>query len=389
MAYALSLRRRLLILFLAVLLTLGLILGYRAHVPLQEKVVNCPPPMPFVTPTPGPKHEIEIFPAAVHGRLPEILAVNKPPKSHHPTPLFIGFTRNWPILQQSVISYITAGWPPADIYVVDNTGTMDSNELGLLTQQNPFFMDYPRLKTLGVNIITTPTLFSFAQLQNFFLYTAIRREWAYYYWSHMDSAVLSDEEQQPYKSLYQRIIENWASMDKKEKWAIKLFEYDRLALVNVAAYKDVGGWDTQIPFYKTDCDFHARLHMKNYTITEENVGYIFDVGGTVPDLSVFYPGTASEPLNGERFKYLHKLLDDMEHSKNDAESGRNFWQGEQHGGKGEPFYRNPVGFEKALGRWMETGRTIYAEKWGHRDCDIWEIGKEIDKAWEYEEDWVA
>ncbi|PWW71609.1 hypothetical protein C7212DRAFT_360508 [Tuber magnatum] len=387
MAYALSVRRRLLVLFLAVLLILGLLLGYRAHVPPGERIVIAPPSMPFVTPIPDAKPAVEIFPAAVEGRIPQILTVNQPPKAHHPTPLFIGFTRNWPILQQSVVSYITAGWPPVDIYVVDNTGTMDSNELGLLTLQNPFFIDYPRLRALGVNIITAPTLLSFAQLQNFFLYTAIRRRWGHYYWSHMDSAVLSEEEKRPYKSLYRRIIENWDSMNKTEKWAIKFFAYDHLALVNVAAYMDVGGWDTHIPFYNTDCDFHARLHMKNYTTTDENVGHIFDVGGTVPDLSVFYPGTASEPLNSERFKYLHRLLDRLQRSKSEAKYGRNLWQAEQRGGKGEPFYRNPVGFEKAMRHWIKTGRAVFAEKWGHSDCDIWEIGKEIDKAWEYKKNW--
>lgn len=408
MAWTLSVRRRLLVPFLAVLLTAGLLLGYRARVLPEDGVIISPPSMPFTTPIPDAKPAVEIFPAAVEGRIPQILAVNQPPKSHHPTPLFIGFTRNWPILQQSVVSYIAAGWPPVDIYVVDNTGTMDSNELGLLSLQNPFFIDYPRLRALGVNIITAPTLLSFAQLQNFFLYTAIRKKWRHYYWSHMDSAVLSDEGKQPYRSLYQRIIENWNSINEAEKWAIKFFAYDRLALVNVAAYKDVGGWDTHIPFYSTDCDFHARLHMKNYTTTDENVGHIFDVGGTVPDLSVFYPGSPSEPLNSERFRSLHKLLDDIQRSKSDAKYGRNLWQAEQRGGKGEPFYQNPVvgisvlcntnlwklifsentqGFEKGIRHWIKTGRAVFAEKWGHRDCDIWEIGKEIDKAWEYKKDW--
>ncbi|RPB00232.1 hypothetical protein L873DRAFT_1789159 [Choiromyces venosus 120613-1] len=387
MAYALSVPRRFFILFLAVLITVGLFLGYRAQVSPEDRLVISSPSIPFITPLPEAKPAVEIFPAALDGRIPAILTVNQPPKSHHPTPLFIGFTRNWPILQQSIVSYIAAGWPPVDIYVVDNTGTMDSNELVLLTLQNPFFVDYSRLRTLGVNIIITPTLLSFAQLQNFFLYTAIRKKWGHYYWSHMDSAVLSDEEKLPYKSLYQKIIDNWNSINKTDKWAIKFFAYDHLALVNVAAYKDVGGWDTHIPFYITDCDFHARLHMKNYTTTDENVGHIFDVGGTVPDLSVFYPGTPSEPLNSERFKYLHKMLDDLQRSKNDAKYGRNRWQAQQRGGKGEPFYRNPVGFEKAIIHWIKTGRTVFAEKWGHRDCDIFEIGKEIDKAWEYKKDW--
>ncbi|KAL2059458.1 hypothetical protein ABVK25_000751 [Lepraria finkii] len=88
-------------------------------------------------------------------------------------PLFIGFTRNWRLLQQTVVSYITAGWPPEDIYVIGNTGVMNSNRDGLLTLQNPFCFDHHRLtKILGINVISTPTLFIFAKLQNFYIYTA-------------------------------------------------------------------------------------------------------------------------------------------------------------------------------------------------------------------------
>ncbi|KAG0640481.1 hypothetical protein HOY80DRAFT_1068888 [Tuber brumale] len=333
----------LLVPFLAVLLTVSLILGYKAHVLPKERVVISPPSIPFVTPIPDPKPAGEIF----------FLLLST-----------VGFHKStlyWPILQQSVVSYITAGWPPVNIYVVDNTGTMDSNELGLSTLQNPFFIDYLRLRTLGVNIITALTLLTFAH--------------------HMDSAMLSHEEQQPYRSLYQRIIENRNSMNETEKWAIKFFfAYGHLALVNVAAYKDVGGWDTQIPFYIPDCHLHARLHMMNYTTTDENVGHIFDVRGTVPDLSVSYPWTP-------RIRNLHKLLADIQRSMNEAKYGRNIWQSEQRGGKGKPFYRNPVGFEEAMRHWIKTGRTVFAERWGHRNCDIWVIRKEIDKPWEYKKDW--
>lgn len=113
------------------------------------------------------------------GSLP-VPSWNKPPTTHVPekTPLFLGFTRNWPMLQQCVISYITAGWPPEDIYVVDNTGTMKSNFDGKLTLQNPFYLNVQRLQEVfHVNVISTPTLLSFAQLQNFYIFTAMEHKW--------------------------------------------------------------------------------------------------------------------------------------------------------------------------------------------------------------------
>ncbi len=53
----------------------------------------------------------------------------KPSLKGRDTPLFIGFTTNWLMLQQAIVSYIAAGWPPSQIYVMENTGVMDSNVL--------------------------------------------------------------------------------------------------------------------------------------------------------------------------------------------------------------------------------------------------------------------
>jgi len=80
------------------------------------------------------------------------------------------------------------------IYVFENTGTMRSNELGLLTLQNPFYLNHTRLHMYGVNIIVTPTLFSFSQLQNFYLWTAIQNNYTTYFWGHMDVVALSFED---------------------------------------------------------------------------------------------------------------------------------------------------------------------------------------------------
>lgn len=373
--------------------------------------------------------------------IPSIASWNAPPSSHVPenTPLFIGFTRNWRLLQQVVVSYITSGWPPEDIYVVENTGVMNSNKNGLLSLQNPFFLNHTRLDMLGVTILITPTLFTFAQLQNYYLYTSIQNNWAHYFWSHMDIVAVSYEDpamdplhdHTDVSTIYTHCLSSLREAltpdpetGKAQRWAMRFFSYDQLALVNVAAFIEVGGWDTMIPFYMTDCDMHARLEMALFSIEELPAGLIYDVASGLDDLLVLYrkdgikptwtdPSLIDEDLQaiveseaelGERsakdytsgpdtpnspafFKPLLDTLDRMQTSKHASSRGRNTWQGRQTGGIGEPFYRDSAGFEKAIGMTIEHGRAVFREKWGHRDCDIVKIGLEAGDAWRMEHDW--
>lgn len=267
------------------------------------------------------------------------------------------------------------------------------------------------------------------------------------------------------------------STGKIPKWASVFYSYDRLALVNVAAFKSIGAWDTMIPFYSTDCDMHARLTMGGYEIFDHTAGLIYDVAGSLDDLAVLYrqragphgevgepswkdgdeevnesnaetagaelekekpekrevdPGgeggkeedaenkawslaalftphpfpssisSTSDPKPGphtdrrlweedapasETYLHLTRILDYMQGSKNSASEGRNTWQARQSGGYGEPFYRDSAGFERAIQMTIEHGRAIFREKWGHRDCDIYEVGYRADDAWRVEHDW--
>lgn len=147
------------------------------------------------------------FPPVGRTFYPTVPKWNEPPKIRARTPLFIPFTRNDTMLTQAVLSYIAAGWPREDIVIIDNSGTLDSNNRGALSQGNPFFLDYEKFrKRYGVSILQTPTLLNFAQLQNFMLRQALARNWPFYFWSHMDVAVLSAEEFKPFRSFYQRVL---------------------------------------------------------------------------------------------------------------------------------------------------------------------------------------
>ncbi|KAL8710388.1 MAG: hypothetical protein Q9220_004989 [cf. Caloplaca sp. 1 TL-2023] len=351
--------------------------------------------------------------------LPEVPPWNLPPQPHvkEKTPLFIGFTRNWRLLQQVVVSYITAGWPPEDIYVVDNSGVMHSNQHGLLSLQNPFYLDHVRLtKIFEVNVLTTPTLLTFAQLQNFFTFTALEKSWEHYFWAHMDSPAVSDEEFEGtdggYESLYLRAVAVMRETMRPDygDLAARWFFYDRLSLVRTKSFVDVGGWDTLVPFYKTDCDMHERLWMKGFVIEDAKAGLIYDVAAAVDDLAMFYhrkPKTArrdeelSSPLadsapspvakpDGRNSPEYHELLgklDEMQRSKSENKAGRNTWQSAQQGGRGEPFYRDAAGFEQGMSMTMNFGQDVFEAKWGRGECDLRVAGLTDEDAWRLVPGW--
>ncbi|KAL9124950.1 MAG: hypothetical protein Q9217_005783 [Psora testacea] len=403
------------------------------------KPPNPPPPPPLP----------EYFPLAASASspadLPPIPSWNRLPDPHVPekTRLYIGFTRYWPLLQQVVVSYITAGWPPKDIYVVENTGTFDANKRGLLTSSNPFYLDYHRLtKVFGVNVITMPSLQTFAQLQNFYLSEAVNNNLSYYFWGHMDVVLTPHEDASPYRSLYQIAVDTIRESQspdfqrdpvtgEQKMWAIRFFAYDWFALVNAEAFQKLGGWDSLVGYYGTDCDMHNRIAMNGMTMPIADAGDVFDVGSSLDDLQVLYrrrrKGTwkkrkvneyglsrskasagsnastgAGKPSSPEILEYLEETeederggsgwkeltekLESMAQEKRE-DPYRNSWQLKQRGGQGEPYYYDADGWEKALQMTIDTGVKINEEKWGHRGCDIKGAGLKEGDQWRVEHDW--
>ena len=70
---------------------------------------------------------------------------------------------------------------------------MQSDELGSLPSKT-HSSSIAQLHRLGVNIIVWPTLLSFAQLQNFFVWTAFQSDMPVYFCGHMDVVALSFED---------------------------------------------------------------------------------------------------------------------------------------------------------------------------------------------------
>ncbi|WYZ43641.1 hypothetical protein EsH8_VII_000077 [Colletotrichum jinshuiense] len=417
-------------------------------------------PQPTWTPPPVK----DPFPLLSMGNPPPVPSWNIPkePNVYHKynlsvaPPLLVGFTRSWPMLLQTVVSYVTAGWPAEQIYVVENTGVHDANAQGRLSLQNPFYLNYTQLHMLGVRTIRTPVLLSFAQLQNYFVTVAKDESWPYFFWSHMDSFVLSYEEGMEgisgpvgtpeYQTIYELAIKELNhTIHSDDRWGARFFAYDHLALVNPYAYDDIGGFDTFIPYYMTDCDMHWRLEEAGWSTKEAKAGIVEDVASVLDDLRVFYredegdvleglgftdpnpppppPYVArdnadeieqrgnTQPSQGETmntrgsavvgsaqhatnvasalgsFKRLLQISHDMlKHKQGDR--GRNTWQlGQRGGDTREPHYYDALGFQVGIDVMTEAGRETFRRKWGHQGCDFGAAGLKPSDAWKVEKDW--
>lgn len=424
----------------------------------KTNIPKTPTYKPLPTWTPPPVKDP--FPMLISSQPPPVPSWNQPKEPNVyqkydlpiAPPLLIGFTRSWPMLLQTVVGYVTAGWPVDQIYVVENTGVHDSNALNRLSLQNPLYLNHTQLHMLGVNVISTPVLLNFAQLQNYFVSVSKDRKWPYYFWSHMDSLVLSLEEGEEglsgpvntpeYQTIYDLAVKEVNhTLHTDKKWGARFFAYDHLALVNPVAYEDVGGWDTFIPYYMTDCDMHWRLEEAGWSMLSAKAGVIQDVASVLEDLRMLYretevpdgfsftdpnppvPKAADDhlkkktargledslaklpPKSGDgavidgadatatvrdpipSFKRLFRIGQDMFNHKH-AERERNTWQVGQRGGDpSEPYYYDAYGFQIGIDVMTEAGREVFRRKWGHRGCDFAAAGLHPSDAWKVEKDW--
>ncbi|KAI1374866.1 hypothetical protein F4677DRAFT_425226 [Hypoxylon crocopeplum] len=251
----------------------------------------------------------------------------------------------------------------------------------------------------------------------------------------MDVIVLSDEDvkkndrdhdwdHDPYATIYERCVGllRYLNGPDMPPWATHFFAYDHLALVSRDAYLEVGAWDTHIPYYASDCDMYLRLHWAGYWQPQSEAGLVFDVASVLDDIAALfrvprahatfkgdpvYAATDDDSAahheadlkreqdlwpwvdkEGETFAHLVEVITRMQELKW-ADDGvrRNEWQGRQTGGHGDPFFRDPEGFAAGLQTLVDAGRRVFADKWGHRGCDLLAMGIEGKDAWRLERDW--
>ncbi|OCK78106.1 hypothetical protein K432DRAFT_406736 [Lepidopterella palustris CBS 459.81] len=196
----------------------------------------------------------------------------------------------------------------------------------------------------------------------------------------MDVVALAVENYTPggkeYGSLYMRVVRDLRVVraEGREKVRVRFYGYMRLALVNRAtlgAAGRSGGWGQE----------------------DAAAGLDFDVATSLDDLS-----DEEDERGSAEYTHLRDQHNSIPIDKNNDGRGRNIWQTRQMGGLGEPWYRDPQGFDTALKMMIEAGRLIMYKcfvpvcltflGWncGRDEMDS-DLGLAFDDAWTVEHDW--
>ena len=204
-------------------------------------------------------------------------------------------------------------------------------------------------------MISTPTILTFPQLQNYCLHTALHRGWYHFFSSHMDTFALSVEDytdRENYQSLYMRVVHVLRELLRPDQvpWGLHSFANNGFVLVNVGSCIRIGGWDTAISGRMSDCDFHNRLRIHGMKLKTSIVGEAYHVTNTFKDLVKLYSRSSCKStgdiiadinqtnvkLNSSTYQKLKQEIVELAHFGSDHESNRNT---HRQGGQGDPFYR--------------------------------------------------
>ena len=161
-------------------------------------------------------------------------------------PLFIPFVNRPDLLERAVLS--VRDCLLVDPLVIDNSG------------RDPLTSDQD-LPACCRTILIPPVPLTFSQTQNWMLGLARHRERPFYLFMHSDAEASAEVVER----LVSRARELTAAGDR---WAVLYTCYDALAAFSTAAFTAVGGWDTNLSWYKSDCDIYRRLRLAGYSLID-------------------------------------------------------------------------------------------------------------------------
>lgn len=161
-------------------------------------------------------------------------------------PLFIPYVNRFDLLEKAVRA---AQCPLVEVNIINNS-------------------DGPSIGIPGTEFIQRrpPVPLSFAQTQNWMLSIAEGDSdyEGFYLFCHADA--------EAGEGTVQKLVEMAQRLTSEgTKWSACFTAYDALAAFNTEAFRAVGGWDTFLEHYLSDCDMYLRLRLAGYPTFESNL----------------------------------------------------------------------------------------------------------------------
>lgn len=145
---------------------------------------------------------------------------------------------------------------------------------------------------------------TFSQTQNMMLRCAVEAGNPFYFFMHSDAI---DNE---------GILDNLfdMAMQQTQKWGAIFTSYDALACFNTDAMLAVGGWDENIPWYRSDCDMYRRLRLAGYPTLESGLKVFHEPSQTLKSDPAI-KDRVYEENKASRLYYIRKWGGDNEQEK--------------------------------------------------------------------------
>jgi hypothetical protein len=123
------------------------------------------------------------------------------------------------------------------------------------------------------------------------------RPWEFYDQDDERAAMFPPAAGEPgYRTIYENCLaELQDTQERGERWGMRWYQYDHLTLVNLESFEAVGGYDSMIPYYNSDCDLNGKLTMDGWSTKFRRVGIINDVSTVMTDLGALYRLPKSVP----------------------------------------------------------------------------------------------
>ena len=156
-------------------------------------------------------------------------------------PLFVPYLNRPDLLARAIAS--ACHCPSTEVLVINNS-TIDIDLL-------------PK-------VLIPPVPLTFSQTQNWMLALADVWKHPVYLFMHSDAEAQGD-------TVMRLAAMANAFTIQKRKWGVIFTNSDALAAFNTEAFREVGGWDSMLSWYLSDCDMYRRLRLAGYELLESNL----------------------------------------------------------------------------------------------------------------------
>ena len=147
-------------------------------------------------------------------------------------------------------------------------------------------------------IFRPPVPLTFAQSQNYILQESYKSGCPFYLWIHADAEALGDS--------CQKMVGLAESLERShKKWSVCFSSYDAFAAFNTKAFLNVGGWDTEFPWYFSDGSVYHKLRVAGYEFIESGLPVKHEPSQTIKsDSGLYFLNSMTFPL----YEYLYSQM---------------------------------------------------------------------------------